>query len=428
MTERRLTLSLRLMALRAMCTVTRPIHLSPSSTWVPPMKMGNLFLRDANADLLSPQSLLKGLTRDLGRCNSHVNKADKIYIKVKETGFAFLLRNWRQSILFDEPAVAALSASEFASRVPPQLIGGESHDHLSRALESGRFDEAIAILAQILELQNTGGYGSQYLVSSNVLISQANAGSLAVIFAKRALDAYANVDIMFDEKQGRVVMTEKMKDALLQYQDLQGLRKTGHLDYPTLSRLSGTKASTLIYSDWSTSSRRPKVVFRLLDNLLRAIKTKQYGIISLIASELAHRVSGLGKRYSQDRFLAALKNQRFDQALMVTADYVTHYKHEMQMPPERRDLIFPTGVISRKTAESLVVISAKHALGAGDDAVMFDSKQQAAVMTESMQEVVRKYQRSKGLMSTGHLDYRTLEHLAGGIPISEMMYSDWSAQ
>ena len=347
--------------------------------------------------------------------------------------FSSLLKNWRRAILSNEPAVAALCAAEFASRVSPQLRGRESSDDLSQALEAGLFDEAIAITARLLEVHSEGtrGYEKKSRLSPKLMISRNNSQSLAVIFAKRALDAN-DVGITFDRTQSKVVMKEEMKSRVLRYQALQGLKKTGSLDYPTLSRLAETTSSTLIYSDWHPSDRH-KVVFQLLDNLKIAVEKKLYGVISLVAAELAYRVYGLGKRYSQDRFLDAIENKNFDQALMVTADYVKDYKSQYQymyespIQSESLDTIFPTGVISRKTAESLVVISAKQALGVEDDAVIFDSLQGAAVMTESMEEEVRKYQRSQGLPSTGHLDYSTLSRLAG-IPSSQVMYSGWPTE
>jgi hypothetical protein len=51
----------------------------------------------------------------------------------------------------------------------------------------------------------------------------------------------------YDPVQGKHVMTKGLVNAIREYQENQGLRVTGRLDYPTLQQLSGKNVSPYMY-------------------------------------------------------------------------------------------------------------------------------------------------------------------------------------
>ena len=350
-----------------------------------------------------------------------------IKLEVIKYSTTYLIQNWRQAIIDNELGVAALIATEWASRQSVDFTEKSIlQTDLDLAFMDGEFDEAIAITERWLEkYADNNETTDEYSILSREAISRGNAGSLAVVFAKHAFDV-DDEGVVFDERQGRVVMTEKMKDEVLYYQAIHGLQRTGKLDYVTLSRLANADIATLMYSEWHPSGR--PIMFQLLSNLESAIRRKNFGVASLIATELAYEVYGLGRRHSKVDLRSEFEIGKYDDALWITADLVRDYKQKLGKVGERPTgwhTEFPVKLFSRKIAASLAVISARRALGAGNEAIIYDKKQKAVVMTESMKEVLRKYQDRQGIKSDGELNYPTLSRLAGGVKSANLMYSTW---
>ena len=352
-----------------------------------------------------------------------------IKLKVIKYSTTYLIRNWRQAIVNNELGVAALIATEWASRQPADSTKNDLQTDLDPLLLAGEFDEAIAITERWLgKYADTNETIDEYSILSKKEISRENARSLAVVFAKHAFDV-DDGGVVFDGRQGRAVMTEKMEAEVLHYQALHDLQRTGKLDYATLSQLANTEIATLMYSEWRPSGR--PVMFQLLSNLESAIRKKNFGIASLVATELAYSVYGLGRRHSQIDLRSAFEIGKYDDALWSTADLVRDYKRKSEKVRNRPTgwyTAFPTKLFSRKTAASLAVIFAKHALGAGNEAIVYDKKQEAVVMTKNMKEVIRKYQVREGIKSNGELNYPTLSRLAGGVGSANLMYSTWPSK
>ena len=114
---------------------------------------------------------------------------------------------------------------------PEQQQSLSEHRALEQALREERFDEAIEIFRESM--------------SNDVFVSGPLARNFAIVFAERALGV--DDGVQFSRRQGRVVMTDRLLEAVQEFQNENHLANTGALNYPTLSALSGKTSAQLYY-------------------------------------------------------------------------------------------------------------------------------------------------------------------------------------
>ena len=85
------------------------------------------------------------------------------------------------------------------------------------------------------------------------VITGTTAGSLAIVFAGRALKVDGGST--FDANQGKVVMTPNLQEKVIEFQSLKGItEEKGRLGYMTLKALSGAPSRMLLYNSCTNLS------------------------------------------------------------------------------------------------------------------------------------------------------------------------------
>jgi hypothetical protein len=126
-------------------------------------------------------------------------------------------------------------------RVDPINVAVRLQENLDKALASNDYATATLIANELANIETREGKG----------VTGRAAENFAIVYAEKAFGVINGV--VFDHVQGKVVMAPKLKAKVREYQSLMGLKKTGQLDYKTVSTLAGTSSGAVRYTAYGAN-------------------------------------------------------------------------------------------------------------------------------------------------------------------------------